>query len=131
MPLPASVESASHQCSFADPIASSMASFWLYATARRDLVVLHLNRDFAKWVAKIHASPILVYAVAIGIAGWKTSASLVLFALVPLFFILPSPLLEGRIGAMTRVREEPDGHAHIAGPHPSTTQKRNPVESTK
>jgi uncharacterized membrane protein len=76
--------------------------FWLYAISRRELAVAHLDHDFARWVTKIHSSPMLVYAVAIGIAGWSTAMSLVLFATVPLFFILPNPLLKRRIAAMTQ-----------------------------
>jgi hypothetical protein len=43
-----------------------------------------------------------VYALAVVLAGWSTKASLVLYSAVPLFFILPNPLLERRIGAATR-----------------------------
>ena len=81
--------------------------FWLYASSHRKLVVAHLNRDFARWVTTIHSSPMLVYAVAVGIAGWSTAISLVLFAAVPLFFIFPSPFLKRRIGPMTQSDHEP------------------------
>jgi uncharacterized membrane protein len=80
--------------------------FWLYATSHRELMVAHLNHDFARQVTKIQSSPMLVYAVAVGIAGWSTAISLVLFAAVPLFFILPNPLLKRRIGAMTQADHE-------------------------
>ncbi|HVH88264.1 MAG TPA: TMEM175 family protein [Terriglobales bacterium] len=85
-------------------IATNLAGlfFWLYATSHRALVVSHLNRDFVRWVIKIHSSPMVVYALALGIAGWSTTISLVLFAAVPLFFILPNPFLERRMGAMTQ-----------------------------
>jgi uncharacterized membrane protein len=76
--------------------------FWLYATSHRELVVPNLSHDFARWVVMIHSSPILVYALAIAVAGWSPAVGLVLFATVPLFFILPNPLLERRIGAMTK-----------------------------
>ena len=52
-------------------------------------------------VIRIHSSPMLVYGLAVVLAGWSTKASLVLYAAVPLFFILPNPLLERRIGAAT------------------------------
>jgi len=80
--------------------------FWLYAISHRELAVAHLSRDFALWVSKIHSSPILVYAVAVAIAGWSTAVSLILFAAVPLFFILPNPFLKRRIGAMTQADHE-------------------------
>jgi uncharacterized membrane protein len=76
--------------------------FWLYATSHRQLAVPHLTPVFARWVAKLHSSPMLLYALAIAMAGWKTSVSLLLFAAVPLFFILPNPFLERRIAAMSR-----------------------------
>jgi uncharacterized membrane protein len=63
--------------------------FWLYAASHRELLVPQVNRDFARWVVKIHSSPMLVYALAIGVAGWKTAISLVLFAAVPLFLSFP------------------------------------------
>ncbi|HEY3039875.1 MAG TPA: TMEM175 family protein [Pyrinomonadaceae bacterium] len=77
--------------------------FWLYSTSHEDLVVPHLTKAFARTVVKIHSSPMLGYALAIGLAGWSTKISLLLFALVPLFFIVPNPLLERRIGAATSV----------------------------
>ena len=79
--------------------------FWLYATSHRQLAVPHLTPVFARWVAKLHSSPIVLYALAIAMAGWKTSVSLLLFAAVPLFFILPNPFLERRIAAMSRTVE--------------------------
>jgi len=80
--------------------------FWVYATSHQELVVSGLNKEFAMFVVKIHSSPMLCYALAIGLAGWSTTISLVLFALVPLFFIVPNPLLERRIGGATRLGPE-------------------------
>ena len=87
-------------------IATNMAGllFWLYATAHHELVIPDLNLDFARWVAKVHSFPMLVYAIALGVAGWKWFVSLALFAAVPLFFILPNPLLERHLRAMTRAQ---------------------------
>jgi hypothetical protein len=73
----------------------------LYAT-HRELVMPNLSREFLRTVIVIHSSPMFVYALAVVLAGWSTKASLVLYAVVPLFFILPNPLLERRIGAVTR-----------------------------
>lgn len=85
-------------------VATNLAGlfFWLYATSQRELTVPHVTREFAHLVVMIHSSPMLVYALAIAIAGWKTTISLVLYAAVPLFFILPNPFLERRINAMTQ-----------------------------
>jgi hypothetical protein len=56
-------------------------------------------------VARLHSAPIAVYAVAVLLAPWLTAASIVLFAAVPAFFIMPNPFLERRLaelGGMTR-----------------------------
>jgi TMEM175 potassium channel family protein len=76
--------------------------FWLYAISHPELVVSSVTKEFARTVIKIHSSPMLPYGLAVVLAGWSTKASLVLYAAVPLFFILPNPLLERRISAATR-----------------------------
>jgi uncharacterized membrane protein len=76
--------------------------FWLYASAHKELIIPNLTTQFARTVVVIHSSPMLGYALAVFLAGWSTKASLVLYAVVPLFFILPNPLLEHRIGAAMR-----------------------------
>jgi uncharacterized membrane protein len=76
--------------------------FWLYAVSHREMVVPSLTPAFARTVVMIHSSPMVVYAVAVIVAGWSTKASLILYAVVPLFFILPNPLLERKIGTATR-----------------------------
>jgi hypothetical protein len=53
-------------------------------------------------VIVIHSSPMFVYALAVVLAGWSTKASLILYVAVPLFFILPNPLLERFIGSATK-----------------------------
>jgi len=75
--------------------------FWLYVTSHRELMLSSVTSAFARTVVLIHSSPIIAYAVAVTVAGWSTKASLVLYAVVPLFFILPNPLLERRIGSAT------------------------------
>lgn len=50
--------------------------FWLYATSIGQLAVPHSTPLFARWVAKLHSSPIVLYALAIAMAGWKTPVSL-------------------------------------------------------
>src|SRR5215510_11539401 len=76
--------------------------FWLYATSHRELMVPSVSRAFARTVVVIHSSPIVAYAIAVIVAGWSTKASFVLYAVVPLFFILPNPLLEQKIGTATQ-----------------------------
>src|SRR5262245_21532420 len=76
--------------------------FWLYATSHRELTAPSVATAFARTVVVIHSSPIIAYGVAVIVAGWSTTASFVLYAVVPLFFILPNPLLESKIGTAAR-----------------------------
>src|SRR5262247_1847338 len=76
--------------------------FWLYAISQSELMVSSVTKEFARAVIRIHSFPMLVYGLAVVLAGWSTKASLVLYAAVPLFFILPNPLLERRIGTAAR-----------------------------
>jgi uncharacterized membrane protein len=71
-------------------------AMWLYATSRPDLAD-GIAPALPRFVAQLHAAPILVYGVAIALAQWYVPLSLVLFAAVPAFFILPNPLLERRL----------------------------------
>jgi uncharacterized membrane protein len=75
---------------------------WWYATSHRELMVPSLTRAFSRTVVMIHSSPMLGYSVAVILAGWSTKASLILYAVIPLFFILPNPLLEHKIGTASR-----------------------------
>ena len=50
-------------------------------------------------IARLHSAPIPVYALAIALAHWYVPAGLVLFAAVPVFFILPNPFIDNRLRA--------------------------------
>jgi uncharacterized membrane protein len=76
---------------------------WWYATSQQSLVVPEVNREFARWVAVVHASPIAAYVLAVGVAGREPALSLALFVAVPLFFIVPNPYLRRRLRSMTRI----------------------------
>jgi uncharacterized membrane protein len=70
---------------------------WLYATSRPNLAVDGLAPAVPRFVAKLHSAPILVYGAAIALAYWYVPLSLVLFAAVPAFFILPNPFVDRRL----------------------------------
>jgi uncharacterized membrane protein len=70
---------------------------WLYAMSRPHLAVHGIAADFVRFVAELHAAPILAYAGAIALSFWHVAASLVLFAAVPAFFILPNPFIDRRV----------------------------------
>jgi uncharacterized membrane protein len=70
---------------------------WLYAMSRPDLAADGITPAFARFVARLHTAPILLYGAAIVLAHWYVPLSLVLFAAVPVFFILPNPLVDKRL----------------------------------
>jgi uncharacterized membrane protein len=73
------------------------SALWGYATRKHRLVNPSLPPAFARFVLFVNTAPVLVYGVAIALAGWWKAVSLTMFALVPAFFILPNPFLEKRI----------------------------------
>jgi uncharacterized membrane protein len=70
---------------------------WLYAMSRPNLAVDGIAPALPRFVARIHSAPILVYAAAIVLAQWYVPLSLILLAAVPVFFILPNPLVDRRL----------------------------------
>jgi uncharacterized membrane protein len=72
-------------------------AMWLYATSRPHLAVDGMAPALSRFVAKLHAAPILVYAAAIALAHWYVPLGLILFAAVPAFFILPNPFVDRRL----------------------------------
>jgi uncharacterized membrane protein len=71
---------------------------WLYAM-KRDLRVRGVPDRFVRFVAIIHSAPIAVYLLGIALASAHVAGSLVLYAAVPIFFILPNPLIDREIAA--------------------------------
>ncbi len=85
-------------------------ALWSYATKHHRLVNPAMPPSFAKFVMGIHSAPILIYGLGIALASWHSFVSLILFALVPAFFILPNPWLERRIHRASEImltHEEP------------------------
>jgi uncharacterized membrane protein len=72
---------------------------WLYATARRELTHDDVPPALRLFIARLHTAPILAYAAALVVARWQIALSLVLFAAVPAFFILPNPFIDRRLRA--------------------------------
>jgi uncharacterized membrane protein len=70
---------------------------WLYAMSRPDGAAEGIAPALSRFVARLHAAPILVYGIAIVLAHWYVPLSLVLFAAVPVFFILPNPFVDRRL----------------------------------
>src|SRR5262252_704032 len=70
---------------------------WLYVALRPNLAVDGIAPAVPRFVAKLHSAPILVYGAAIVLAQWYVPLSLILFASVPTFFILPNPFIDRRL----------------------------------
>lgn len=72
-------------------------AMWLYAMSRPNLTVDNVTPALPRFVARLHSAPIVVYAAAIALAYWYVPLSLILFAAVPAFFILPNPFVDRRL----------------------------------
>jgi TMEM175 potassium channel family protein len=81
-------------------------ALWSYATRYHRLVNPTMPPSFVRFILCVHTAPILVYSLAIALASWHSVISLILFAVVPAFFILPNPWLQRRI----RQASETIGH---------------------
>jgi uncharacterized membrane protein len=73
------------------------SAMWLYAMSRPDVAADGIGQDLPGFVARLHSAPILVYGAAIALAHWYVPISLILFAAVPAFFILPNPFVDRRL----------------------------------
>jgi uncharacterized membrane protein len=80
-------------------------ALWLYATGRRPLTHDNVPPALRFFIARLHTAPVLVYAAALILARWQIALSLVLFAAVPAFFILPNPFIDRRLRAASDARE--------------------------
>jgi len=72
-------------------------AMWLYAMSQPHLAADGVTPALPRFVAKLHSAPILIYGAAIALAHWYVPLSLILFAVVPVFFILPNPFIERRL----------------------------------
>jgi uncharacterized membrane protein len=77
------------------------STLWFYASSNNRLTPKSLSPAFARLVLQINTAPVIVYAVAIFVAASNRFVSVVLYSLVPAFFILPNPFLAKRIARAT------------------------------
>jgi uncharacterized membrane protein len=75
-------------------------AMWLYAGSQPPLMVTGVSRATVGFVARVHAAPILAYAAGVLLAPWYIPVSILLFAAVPAFFILPNPFLDRHLFRM-------------------------------
>jgi uncharacterized membrane protein len=78
-------------------------AMWLYATSRPHLAADAMSPVLARFIAKLHAAPIAFYAAAIVLAHWYVTISLVVFAAVPAFFIVPHRFIDQRLQSLANV----------------------------
>jgi uncharacterized membrane protein len=69
---------------------------WFYAD-RGNLLYPAVSAEFRKFALRITLAPISVYLVAIGVSFANLALPLVLFALVPAFFIVPHRMVARRV----------------------------------
>jgi len=62
---------------------------WWYATSGRRLVDSNIDPRLVQWATRRNLTAPLLYLLAIGISVFSVPSSLVLFILVPLYYILP------------------------------------------
>jgi len=67
-----------------------------YATRNRRLVSPSLPSGFSRFALLLGALPILIYGLAVALASWCPIISLIMFASVPVSYILSSPFREKR-----------------------------------
>jgi uncharacterized membrane protein len=72
-------------------------AMWLYAMSRPELAADGITPALPGFVARLHSAPILIYGAAIALAHWYVPLSLILFAAVPAFFIVPNPFVDRRL----------------------------------
>ena len=66
--------------------------FWNYSV-KKNLMQENLNPVFARNVTYLHMSPLIIYLIAAVFAFVNVQITYSIYILVPLFFILPNPLL--------------------------------------
>jgi uncharacterized membrane protein len=64
--------------------------FWIYCTKNNRLTGPNLRPEFARRVALLHLSPVILYLIAIGCAFISVKISFAIILGVPLFFIVPN-----------------------------------------
>jgi len=71
---------------------------WLYSM-KRELRLPGVPDRFVQLVAIIHSTPIAIYLLGVALAPVSVALSLVLYVAVPIFFILPNPLIDREVKA--------------------------------
>jgi uncharacterized membrane protein len=92
---------------------------WWYATSGRRLVDSNIDPRLVQWATRRNLTAPLLYLLAIGISVFSVPSSLVLFILVPLYYILPGRIdrhwAQKPSARLDEDRISPDGDAGSSG----------------
>jgi uncharacterized membrane protein len=80
---------------------------WTYA-GRASLLAPGTPSAFHRFATQITFAPVIVYAIAVAISFVNRVIPMVLFAAVPLFFIIPHGLVDNRVAASLKQVETPE-----------------------
>jgi uncharacterized membrane protein len=96
-----------------------LQSLWWYATSRYRLVDRNIDPRLVQRATRRNLTAPLIYLLAIGISLVSVPASLVLFLLVPVYYILPGRIdrhwAQRPASRLDEARGSPDGDAGLSG----------------
>jgi uncharacterized membrane protein len=105
---------------------------WWYATSRYRLVDRNIDPRLVQRATRRNLAAPLLYLLAIGISLFSVPASLVLFILVPVYYIFPGRIdrhwAQRHTDSVDEARVSPDGDAGLSGEEASHMRKVSPEE---
>lgn len=75
----------------------SLLLFWKFITWKNRFVKQNLPRSLSRFVILIQLTPVVFYLIAIALSYVNITLSYIIYFFVPLFFILPNPLIKKRV----------------------------------
>ncbi len=109
-----------------------LQTLWWYATRHYRLVDRNIDPRLVQRATRRNLTAPLVYLLAIGISVFSVPASLVLFLLVPVYYILPGRIdrnwAQRPASRIDEARVSPDGDAGLSGEEASQLRKSSDKE---
>ena len=97
-----------------------LSLLWWYATSNHRLVDQDIDPHFVRTVNRRNMTSPVVYLVSIGLSFLSPLASLIVFFLFPLYYIIPSHI-DLHLTPTSRTKEEPKEHEDSTGEDSSIT----------
>ncbi len=97
-----------------------LSLLWWYATSNHRLVDQDIDPHFVRTVNRRNMTAPVVYLVSIGLSFLSPLASLIVFFLFPLYYIIPSHI-DLHLTPTSRTKEEPKEHEDSTGEDSSIT----------